>query len=50
MLTDNYLQNFVISQLHGLVTSQNVKVDPAVHPQNRLRRQCGCPVLLLLVR
>ena len=40
LLTEIYLQNFVVSQLHGLVASQDVKVDPAVHTQNRLWRQC----------
>ena len=50
LLTEIYLQNFVVSQLHGLVASQDVKVDPAVHTQNRLWCQCCWSVLLLLVR
>lgn len=40
LLTEIYLQNFVVSQLHGLMASQDVKVDPAVHTQNRLWSQC----------
>lgn len=49
LLTEIYLQNFVVSQLHGLMASQDVKVDPAVHTQNRLWSQCCWSVLLLLV-
>ena len=37
--TDIDLQNFVVSQLHGLVARQDVKVDPTVHPKNGLWRQ-----------